>query len=435
MKSIAFYTLGCKVNQADTASMEQMFHKAGYAIVDFSEEAQIYVINTCVVTNMGQSKSRKIIHRAVRQNPQALIVVTGCYPQTSPEEVAAIPGVDLLVGNQDRQKLLQLVEEARNRKIPQAANLVHPLTKDTVFDDLEAGVGQGKNRAFLKIQEGCNQFCTYCIIPYARGPLRSRPLASITKEVEQLVADGYQEVVLLGIHLGCYGKEIVGGPRLVEAVKAALAVEGLQRLRLGSLESIEVDDELLDLMLIDSRLCRHLHLPLQAGSDKTLKAMHRPYDTAKFKQLLQDIRAKIPEIAITTDLIVGFPGEDEQDFVQSLAYAKECEFSKIHLFPYSKRQGTPAAVMPLQVPETVKQQRMLQAEKIDSLCHEAFVQQLLHKEVPVLWELKNKDNLWEGFTSTYVRIYADSNENLAGKIMPVKTEKCYEEGLFGSIIE
>lgn len=261
MPKIAFYTLGCKVNQADTASMEKLFVKAGYSIVPFTQAADVYLVNTCVVTNMGQSKSRKIIHRAVRQNPQALVVVTGCYPQTAPEEVAAIEGVDLIIGTQDRKNIVELVAKAGGHKVSGAANLVHELIKDSPFEEMTAGVDAKMTRAFLKIQEGCNQFCAYCIIPYARGPLRSRALTSITAEVEQLVAQGYKEVVLIGIHLGAYGKEQANGPKLADAVKAALKVQGLARLRLGSLESIEVDQDLLKLMDEDKRFCRHLHLP------------------------------------------------------------------------------------------------------------------------------------------------------------------------------
>lgn len=434
MTSIAFYTLGCKVNQADTASMEQLFLKAGYNLVDFSDEADVYLINTCVVTNMGQSKSRKIIHRAVRQNPKAMVVVTGCYPQTAPEEVAGISGVDLIIGNQDRKNVVELVEKALGTGEKKFENKVHALTQDTAFEDMGAGVEAGKTRAFLKIQEGCNQFCTYCIIPYARGPLRSRSLDSITREVEKLVSEGYKEVVLLGIHLGCYGREEQNGPKLVDAVKAALKVEGLKRLRLGSLESIEVDDALLSVMQEDTRLCRHLHLPLQAGCDKTLKAMHRPYDAARYAKLLADIRSKVEGVAITTDLIVGFPGETEEDFTESLAFAKAAGFSKIHIFPYSKRKGTPAEVMPNQVPEQEKQARVARAEAIDDLGHKAYVEGLLGTTQPVLWEIKNKEGYWEGFTQDYVRVYTKTEEDIEGKILPAKMEKTYEEGLIGAII-
>jgi threonylcarbamoyladenosine tRNA methylthiotransferase MtaB len=262
MKKIAFYTLGCKVNQADTASMERLFREAGYEIVDFAEKADIYLINTCVVTNMGQKKSRQMIHRAIRKNPNAFIVVSGCYPQTAAEEVKAIQGVDLIIGNQDRAAVVSLVEAAATEQSIDAYDNVKKLSAQTAFEELSADCETEKTRAFLKIQEGCNQFCTYCIIPYARGPLRSRSLENIKAEVEKLVAAGFSEVVLIGIHLGAYGKELNNGISLTDAVKAALAVPGLARVRLGSLESVEVDDALLDLMVSDERLQRQLHLPL-----------------------------------------------------------------------------------------------------------------------------------------------------------------------------
>ena len=342
MKRIAFYTLGCKVNQADTASMEAIFRSHGYTVVGFNCEADIYVINTCVVTNTGQRKSRQMINRAVRRNPTAFVVVTGCYPQTAAEEVKTIPGVDLIIGNQDRADIVRLVEEAAAFQSVDTIDSVRKLSANTEFEELSAGDVSDKTRAFLKIQEGCNQFCTYCIIPFARGPLRSRSLTSIREEVKKLVASGYKEIVLIGIHLGCYGKEHDGKLTLFDAVEAALSVEGLQRLRLGSLESVEVEARLLNLMEKDKRLCRQLHLPLQAGCDTTLARMHRPYDTRRFTELLADIRKRIPDIAITTDIIAGFPGETEEEFASTLVFAENCGFSKMHIFPYSKRKGTPA---------------------------------------------------------------------------------------------
>src|SRR5574344_760841 len=340
-KTIAFYTLGCKVNQSDSASMEALFVRAGFKVVPFTDGADVVVVNTCVVTNTGQHKSRQIINRAVRKNPGSLVVVTGCYPQTSPQEVAAIHGVDLLIGNQDRPGIVELVQAALTQTTVDTSSYVHKLEANTHFEELSGGNEEDKTRAYLKIQEGCNQFCTYCIIPYARGPLRSRSLANITAEVQRLVDKGYQEVVLIGIHLGCYGRDLAAGTTLFDAVTAALQVQGLARLRLGSLESVEVEQDLLKLMAEDKRFCRHLHLPLQAGADKTLTAMHRPYDSAKFRDLLTNIRQQIPDISITTDLIVGFPGETQEDFAQSLKFAQECQFAKIHVFPYSRRKGTP----------------------------------------------------------------------------------------------
>jgi threonylcarbamoyladenosine tRNA methylthiotransferase MtaB len=434
MKTIAFYTLGCKVNQSDTASMEKLFRSAGYKVVDFSAKADVYLVNTCVVTNMGQSKSRKIIHKAVRQGLGAFVVVTGCYPQTFPDEVKEISGVDLIVGNQDRNKIVSLVEEAYGRQRTDTVDAVHKLEMGSRFEEMNADEGAHKTRAFLKIQEGCNQFCTYCIIPYARGPLRSRSLSNITSEVANLVAVGFKEVVLIGIHLGAYGRENKDGNTLVMAVKAALAVPGLVRLRLGSLESVEVDDQLLDLMVKDTRVCPHLHLPLQAGCDKILTAMHRPYTTEKFTAMLNNVRAKLPNISITTDIIVGFPGEEDEDFAKSLEYIKKCNFSKIHIFPYSQRKGTPAETYKGQIAPMIKQKRVAKLELLDEAGHRRFCEKLIGQTVSVIMEMQTTKGVWEGLSSGYVRVFADGDATCAGKLKLVKVENLYNDGVFGSFL-
>ena len=434
MKTIAFYTLGCKVNQSDTASMEKLFRNAGYKVVDFSSKADVYLINTCVVTNMGQSKSRKIIHKAVRQGPNALVVVTGCYPQTFPDEVKAISGVDLIVGNQDRGTIVSLVEEAYGKQRTDTLDAVRKLEMGSKFEEMNADEGTHKTRAFLKIQEGCNQFCTYCIIPYARGPLRSRSLTNITEEVGNLVAVGFKEIVLIGIHLGAYGHENKAGDTLVMAVKAALAVPGLVRLRLGSLESVEVDDELLALMAEDARVCQHLHLPLQAGSNKVLAAMHRPYTTEKFTEMLNKVREKLPNVSITTDVIVGFPGEEEADFANSLKYIKQCNFSKIHIFPYSQRRGTPAENYPGQISPIVKQERVARMERVDEEGHIAFCTKLIGQKVSVIMEAQTTSGIWEGLSQEYVRVFAYGDNTCAGKVRLIKVEKLYKDGVFGSFV-
>lgn len=434
MKKIAFYTLGCKVNQADTASMEKLFREAGYELVDFNENADIYLINTCVVTNMGQKKSRQIIHRAVRMNPMALIVVCGCYPQTAAAEVRNIPGVDLIIGNQDRAQVVQLVEAASNEQSINTLDSVRKLSAQTTFEELPADSETEKTRAFLKIQEGCNQFCTYCIIPYARGPLRSRSLGNIQEEVSKLVAAGFKEVVLIGIHLGAYGHEMKDGTTLTDAVKAALAVPELARLRLGSLESVEVDDELLNLMANDARLCRQLHLPLQSGCDEVLRSMHRPYDTALFAALLKKVRDKLPDVAITSDVIVGFPGETEENFAATKKFVTECAFSKIHVFPFSPRKGTPAEKYGGVVPEKVKQERAAELAEVDKLGHEAYCQAMVGKTVAVLFEQGLESGLLEGLSGNYVRVFAPGKENLMGKICEVHLTGLYKDGMLGRIL-
>ena len=488
MKKIAFMTLGCKVNQADTASMQMLFRKAGYTVCDFTETADVYVVNTCVVTNTGQHKSRQMIRRAIRKEDDALIVVTGCYPQTAAEEVRAIEGVDLLVGTQDRAKIVELVETALERKReagpdknwqaeesecdritvlnnetsseaePAAAEreaqircsaadvMVRPWGKEVSFEEMSGGNEEDKTRAYLKIQEGCNQYCSYCIIPYARGPIRSRSLQSIRAEIVRLAAAGYQEVVLIGIHLGCYGKEMRDGTTLYDAVEAALSVPKLQRLRLGSLESVEVEDRLLDLMAADPRLCPHLHLPLQSGCDRVLKDMRRPYNTQKFKTLLDQIRKKLPAIAITTDVIVGFPGETDADFAETCRFVQECGFAKMHIFPYSKRKGTPAAARRDQIPEPVKKQRAEKLAELDREMQHAYFAQNVGTNHAVLVEqvvsetaagnsADNSEALWvEGLTENYIRVELPGNADLCGKVVGVKITEALIDKCKGIIL-
>lgn len=436
MAKIAFYTLGCKVNQADTASMENLFLRSGHQLVSFDGEADVYIINTCVVTNTGQRKSRQTIHRAIRKNPNALIVVTGCYPQTAAEEVKAIAGVDMIIGNQDRAQIVQLVEERLAHRQTDTLDAVHKLTASTAFEEMAAGDITDKTRAFLKIQEGCNQFCTYCIIPYARGSLRSRSLESIRTETQRLISAGFKEIVLIGIHLGCYGKENPDGPTLYDAVKTVLDVPGVQRLRLGSLESVEVEPRLLTLMQEDARFCRHLHLPLQSGCDKTLQAMHRPYTTAKFKTLLADIKTNVPDIAITTDVIVGFPGETEADFETTCKFAESCGFSKMHIFPFSARKGTPAEKFAGAVTEAVKKERADILGEIDETMHKTFLQAMVGQNAEVLFEQPAGEDYFEGLTGNYQRVFVKSGgRNLGGEILPVKITAFDGEKLLGKIIK
>ena len=447
MKRIAFMTLGCKVNQADTASMQELFRQAGYEVCEFTEPADIYVVNTCVVTNTGQQKSRQMIRRAVRKENDALIVVTGCYPQTAAEEVKAIDGVDLIIGTQDRAKIVELAEAALARKKNRIDDEVRPWGKDTTFEEMSGGNEADKTRAYLKIQEGCNQYCSYCIIPYARGPLRSRSLQNIKEEVQRLTEAGYKEIVLIGIHLGCYGKEMKDGTTLYDAVKTALSVPALQRLRLGSLESVEVEERLLDLMAEDKRLCPHLHLPLQSGCDKVLQDMHRPYDTAKFAMLLERIRKKAPGVAVTTDVIVGFPGEAEEDFAATCRFVKECAFAKMHIFPYSMRKGTPAAARKDQVSETVKKQRAEKLAELDREMQRAYFEQNVGTIHTVLAEqvvgkvekepadLENaKTVLLDGLTDNYIRVEFAGDPVLCGTTVQVRITEALIDNCKGIIL-
>ncbi len=429
MPSVAIYTLGCKVNQADSAAMAELFKKSGYTIVDFSETADVYVINTCVVTNVGEKKSRQIIRRAVRQNPSALVAVAGCYPQTAAGEVGKIPGVRLVVGNNQCGDIVSLVEKAR---LTGQVTAVENLSAGTQFEELVSGQVENRTRAFLKIQEGCNQFCTYCIIPYARGPLRSRPLANILAEAKMLTEQGFNEIVLIGIHLGAYGVETPGGPRLAEAVEAVLSLPGVARVRLGSLESIEVSPRLVQLMQSDGRLCRHLHLPLQSGCDAVLKSMNRPYSTKGFAALAENLRKVAPGLALTTDVIVGFPGETEDMFMETVEFVRVLDFAKVHIFPFSPRRGTPAEKFPGQVDESIKNERVAVLAQAAEVGRRRFLSGMLGREADVLFEQK-EGNFLQGFSGNYVKVFVKAEQDLSAAIKKVKIKEFYRDGLLGEL--
>jgi len=427
---VAFTTLGCKVNQFETEVMEGLFKQRGYEVTPFDQVADVYVINTCSVTHLGERKSRQLIRRAIRLNEAAVVAVAGCYAQVSPAEIEAIEGVNLIVGTQDRGRIVDLVEEIGNSK--NMVNIVTNIMKADHFEDIPLFETPGRTRAFLKIQEGCTNFCTYCIIPYARGPLRSRPLESITREVRKLIAAGFKEIVLTGIHLGAYGRDVAGAITLVDAIKAVLSIEGLVQLRLGSLESIEVSNELIGIMQEDARLCRHLHLPLQAGDDQVLLAMKRHYNLAQYQQLIQGIQSKVSDIGISTDIIVGFPGETLEMFENALGFVTNMNFSRMHVFPYSRRNGTPAADYSNQVPEEEKKQRVHRMQAVADQKASEFQEQFLHQEATVLFEPEH-DGIVEGLTSNYIRVYAQGTSDVQGKLCTVYLEKTYKDGIWGII--
>lgn len=342
--SVCFLTLGCKVNQTESEALAQLFHNNGYVVVDSSEKADVVVVNTCTVTNTGDAKSRQIIRRMIKAHPDAFVVVMGCYAQTAPGEVLEIEGVDLVLGTQDRGKILDLIEQVRQEQKPQSQ--VRTIWDAKEFEELPLMEGESRTRATLKIQEGCNKFCTYCIIPYARGPVRSRKHENAIAEAKKLVEAGYKEIVLTGIHTGSYGEDSAEDWNLAHLVKELANIPGLNRLRLSSIEPMEFTPELIEVILSSPAVCSHLHIPLQCGSDAILERMKRPYTTQEFKELVDEFNQKLPGIAITTDVIVGFPGETEQDFQESLEFIRTCHFAGIHAFPYSKRKGTPAAKYP-----------------------------------------------------------------------------------------
>lgn len=427
MPTVAFMTLGCKANQFETDAMMGLFSAAGYDIVPFDGAADIFVINTCSVTALSDCKSRRMIRRAHKRNPAALIAVVGCYAQMNAAEAAALPGVMVVVGREGKQNIVNLTERALREK-----KTVRTVTQNLPvgFERLTVNEHPGRTRAFLKIEDGCQNFCSYCIIPYARGPVRSLPLSDIRLEVAKIAAAGFAEIVLTGIHIGMYGRDLPGHPALADVCREILAVPEIKRLRLGSLESPELDDDLLSLMADEPRIMRHLHLPLQSGSDAILGAMNRHYTTADYASLVQKVRTVLPNVAVSTDIIVGFPGETEELFADSLNFAESQNFSRVHVFPYSKRRGTPAAVMNGQVSPPEKKERVRRMQRAAERMSVAFRDAQIGGTAEVLWETF-RDGFTDGLTENYVRVYA-RGKFPAGTVDRVRLTEVYADGVKGT---
>ena len=432
MASVAFITLGCKVNQTETDAMAGLFRHQGYEVVEPDERADVYVVNTCSVTHLGERKSRQMVRRATRLNPQAVVAVTGCFAQVSPADAAAIEGVSVVIGTSDRHRIVDFVEAARQERRPVFA--VGDIMNEREFEDIPLQGTSDRTRAFLKIQDGCDNYCTYCIIPYARGHLRSRPLASIARETRNLAAAGFREIVLTGINLGAYGRED-GRHNLADAVRTVLAETRIARVRLSSTESLEISAELIDIMAEEPRMCPHLHLPLQSGEDSILAAMHRPYTTADYARLLDRLRSRAPELAVTTDMIAGFPGETPELFAKTLNFAEAMQFAKIHVFPYSRRSGTPAAAFLQQVGDAEKKRRAAELIALSDRSGEQVRRRFIGRVMPVLIE-KVEQGLAEGLTPNYQRVvFAQDDPDLVreNELVDVVLETVTAEGFGGRL--
>jgi threonylcarbamoyladenosine tRNA methylthiotransferase MtaB len=425
---IAFHTLGCKVNQGETAAMVHLFREAGYDVVDFNDVADVYVVNSCAVTVQAERKSRQMLHRARNANPGAMLVMVGCYPQAAQGELPELSDVDLIIGSSEKPQIVELVERARAQASPLIA--VSRWTDDTRYAMISTSQEVGRTRATLKVQDGCQQFCAYCIIPYARGPERSRSLDSVLDETRQLIAAGYQEVVLTGIHLGSWGRDLQQPSSLSSLAEAMLAVPGLQRLRLSSVEPNDITPELIELMRHHPNFCRHLHIPLQTGQDEILAAMNRRYNTAEYRAIVEQVRAAVPRVAITTDVIVGFPGETDEHFAETLQFVESIGFSRLHVFRYSPRPRTPAATMPNQVPGQVKEERARRLIALGEVMRRQFCQRMVGETWQVLWEQEH-DGVWSGHTDTYVSVQAQSDALASNQLSPVRVVRLTDAGVFG----
>mgnify|MGYP005835179559 CR=1 FL=1 len=434
-KKVSFITLGCKVNQYDSDAMRTLFVRNGYAQAGDGEDADVYVVNTCSVTSIGDRKSRQMVRRIRRAHPKAVIAVAGCYAQLAPEVFEKMGDVDVIVGLQNRTHIVDYVEQAMHRTDRKPLNETVDIMKVDHFENMEVDVaGEVRTRAFVKVQEGCDNYCTFCIIPYARGKLKSRLQADAVREIRRLVSEGYREVVLTGIHLGNYGKDLHDGTSLATLVAELVKIPDLLRIRLGSVESVELSEDLISIMQNEPKVCRHLHLPIQSGSDVVLKGMNRHYRLPQFKKLIAELREKVPGIALTTDLIVGFPGETEENFEETLETLKEIRFSGIHVFPYSRRTGTPAASYPNQVPNEVKKERVHRVQELERGIALDYRKQFLGKVVRVLAE-EEKNGFFEGLTDEYIRVSIRNSNIERGHMYPVRIDEITEDGMTGTVAE
>jgi len=427
---IAFYTLGCKVNTYETESLWELFKADGFTRVDHKEFSDVYIINTCTVTNSGDSKSRKAIRRSIKINPEAVIAVMGCYSQLSPDEVFSIDGVDIVIGTKHRENLQGMVKKVLNER--QRIQDVTDISRYREFDKVSVTNFTESTRAFLKIQDGCNNFCTYCIIPYARGPVRSRDKDSILEEARMLVSNNYHEIVLTGIHTGGYGQDL-DNYSFYDLLNDLKDVKGLKRLRISSIEISELTKEVIDLISKHNVFAKHLHVPLQSGSDEILKLMKRKYNKDQYMDHIKQLREMIPGVAITTDVIVGFPSETDEMFNEMYEFIKEVGFSELHVFPYSKRNGTIAADMKEQINGIVKSYRVNQLLNLNTELATKFIESSKDKTLSVIFEKSDKDFTY-GHSSTYIYIKVKKNEKLHNEIKEVGIESAIYKDTLGYII-
>ena len=427
-KKVAFSTLGCKVNQYDTQAMLEFFLASGYKLVDDYQDANVYVVNTCTVTQAGEKKSLQLIRRCRRNNPDAHVIVTGCLAQRRSNALSNT-GARLIIGTQRRSEVVELLEQAisDNSQIIAVEDLVN-----TPFETLNITSHEGHTRAIMKIQEGCNYKCTYCIIPSVRGPIRSRSLEDIKKEATALAQAGYTEIILTGIHLTSYGKDYTEKIQLIDAIETVCDIEGIERVRIGSLEPSIITEEFVKRLSLKHKVCPQFHLALQSGCDSVLRRMKRRYTTSTFTKATNIIRDYYPKAAFTTDLIVGFPGETDEEFDETLEFIKKIKFSKIHVFPYSIREGTPAATMPNQLSKSIKHERVRKVIAVEATLSETYRNSFINTESEVLVEELNHDGLFVGYTPTYIPVIID--DGAVGQIVKVSLTGLTEEGFIGQVV-
>ncbi len=432
-KKVAFFTLGCKVNQYETNAMRQKFIESGYKIEEFENKADIYVINTCTVTNMSDRKSRQMLRRVKQQNNDSVLVVTGCYAQVAKDELENIKDIDIILGNTEKKEIVKYIEEYFENKRKQ--DIVADIMKEKSIVEFGSTAYTEKARAVVKIQDGCDRFCSYCIIPYARGRVRSRTKIDICREIEQIAKKGIKEIVITGIHIASYGKDFKSQTSLIDLLEEINKIEGIQRIRLGSLEPTIIDEEFVKRLVKLEKICDHFHLSLQSGCDDTLKRMNRRYTVSEFEQCTNLLKQNFPNVNLTTDIIVGFPGETEQEFLQTYKYLDKIDFYKMHIFKYSKRKGTKAAIMENQVDGKLKDTRSNKLIELSNKKQMKTNEKYIGKTLEVLIEEKDGEYM-KGHTKNYMTVYVtDIDEKLENNIIKVHIEKCYKEGIIGEISE
>ena len=427
---VAFYTLGCKVNQYETQALERLFTGRGHTLVPFEGEADAYIINTCTVTAVSDKKSRQVIRRVRKTNPDAILAVCGCYPQTHPQDMDAL-SIDLVAGTGDRTGFVELLEQTWAERQPHTA--LDDAFQRRTFEVLPAGGLEGRTRAMLKVEDGCVNFCAYCIIPYARGPIRSLPLEEAVAQTRLLAGEGYQELVLTGIEISSWGHEFKNGASLIDLMEAVCAAAPDCRIRLGSLEPRTITEDFCRRAKELPNLCPHFHLSMQSGCDAVLARMNRKYDSARYYESVRLLNEIFDRPAITTDLIVGFPGETEEEFQQTLDFIQKCAFSAMHIFPYSKRPGTPAAKMPGQVLKAVKEDRAHRAAAVAAQMERAYLDQWVDQTVPVLFE-EARNGLWRGHTTRYTEVAVSCGDNLHNQLRSVRIENVEGSALLGELV-
>ena len=436
MKKVAFFTLGCKVNQYETEAVSELFKNAGYQLVGFDYMADVYIINTCTVTNLSDKKSRQMIRKAKKNNPDGIVVAMGCYAQVSKEEVEKIEGVDIVMGTKDRIKVLEWVGDYLKNKqsgITTSITRVHDIMKAHEFEALSIHDFSDRTRAYIKIQDGCNQFCAYCIIPYARGTVRSKNLDDIHNEVVSLVSNGFKEIVLTGIHLASYGKDT--NINLVDVFRKLDNIVGLERIRLGSLEPNVVSDDFVNYISQHKKICPQFHLSLQSGCDETLLRMNRKYTTEEYRTSANLLKNKIKDATLTTDIIVGFPGESEEEFQKTLLFAEEIAFSKIHVFKFSARKGTKAFSMKNKVAPELKEERAKILSDLSNKLQRDFIEKYLGEQVEILLDGKEENGKYmHGYTSNYIKVVVEAPELMKGAILKVLIVKSQNDCLNGIIV-